>query len=284
MSGPGHKPAHNPAATPAVLSGIAALALAAFLWFIRPELAILPLAGFAVSCLVASLCPSYGGFFLETVSRAKTKEPVVAVTFDDGPDPLTTPPLLELLDRHGVKAAFFVAGGRAAMHGELIEAIIARGHEIGNHSYHHDPLLMLRGRKTIIREIETTQEALQRYGVSPLAFRPPVGVTNSLLGGILDNLGLYVLNFSCRGYDFGNRRLKGLSGKVLKRVKPGDIILLHDTRPPGTTYSGPASEINTWLREVDLVLSGLKLKGLRAVPLGELIGRPVMVKTFSKSP
>lgn len=273
MSGRGKK-----TMTPAVLSGLAALALAVLLWLVRPELAILPLAGFVVACLVASLCPPYGGFFLEVVSRAKTTDPVVALTFDDGPDLFTTGPLLELLDRYNVKAAFFVAGERAAKHGELIEAILAGGHEIGNHSYHHDPLLMLRGRRTITREIESTQEVLHRSGVSPLAFRPPVGVTNSLLGGILDGLGLYVLNFSCRGYDFGNRRLNGLSRKILKKVKPGDIILLHDTRPPGATNSGPASEINAWLQEVDLVLSGLKLKGLRPVPLSDLIGRPVMAK------
>ncbi len=218
------------------------------------------------------------GFFLKVISRAKTREPVVSLTFDDGPDPLTTGPLLTLLERYGVKAAFFVVGERAARHGHLIEAILAGGHEIGNHTYHHDPLLMLRGPERIIKEIESTQEALQRFGISPLAFRPPVGITNSMLGGILDKQGLYVLNFSCRGYDFGNRRLKGLAGKILRKVKPGDIVLMHDTRPPG------APVIEIWLREVDLVLSGLKVKGLRAIPLKDLIGRPVMVKTPRKSP
>lgn len=271
MSRPRNKPEHSPV-TPAVLSGIAALALAALLWFISPELSLLPLGAFIIACVVAPYCASCG-FFLKIVSRAKTQEPVVALTFDDGPDPLTTGPLLKLLERFGVKAAFFVAGERAARHGDLIEAILAGGHEIGNHSYHHDPLLMLRGPKKITWEIESTQEALHRFGISPLAFRPPVGITNSMLGGILNKLGLYVLNFSCRGYDFGNRRLKGLSRKILNKVKPGDIILLHDTRPPG------APGVDTWLREVDLVLSGLRLKGLRAVPLKDLIGRPVMVKT-----
>lgn len=262
--------------TPAVLSGIAALVLAALLWFIRPELSFVPLAAFILACLIAPYCPSRG-FFLKVVSRAKTREPVVALTFDDGPDPLTTPPLLDLLDRYGIKAAFFVAGERAARNGRLIEAILAGGHEIGNHSYHHDPLLMLRGPKKIAQEIESTQEALHRFGISPLAFRPPVGITNSMLGGITNRLGLYVLNFSCRGYDFGNRRLKGLSRNILKKAKPGDIILLHDTRPPG------APSIDPWLREVELVLSGLRIKGLRAIPLSELTGRPVMVKTDGRS-
>jgi peptidoglycan/xylan/chitin deacetylase (PgdA/CDA1 family) len=270
------------AATPAELTGIAAIALAVFLWFIRPELAILPLAGFPIACLAASLCPSCG-FFLEIVSRAKTREPVVALTFDDGPDPLTTPPLLELLERFGAGAAFFVVGERAARHGELIEAILAGGHEIGNHSYHHDTLLMVRGVPAITREIQDAQEALERFGISPLAFRPPVGITNSILGGILDALGLYALNFSCRGYDFGNRRLKGLSGKILRKVRPGDIILMHDTHPPGKPDGkGGRAGVDVWLREVELVLSGLELKGLRAVPLSDLIGRPVMVKTPGK--
>lgn len=262
--------------TPANVSGIAALALAALLWLIRPELALVPLAAFVLACIIAPYCPSRG-FFLKVISRARTNEPIVALTFDDGPDPMTTGPLLGLLDRYGVKAAFFVAGSRAERDGQLIEAILAGGHEIGNHSYHHDPLLMLRGPRIITREIEATQEALGRFGIRPLAFRPPVGITNSMLGGIINRLGLYVLNFSCRGYDFGNRRLKGLSRKILKKAKPGDIILLHDTRPPG------APTIDTWLREVEMVLSGLKTRGLRAVPLSELTGRPVMVKTPGKS-
>jgi len=269
-------PPENNKVTPAVLSGVAALALAAILWFIRPELSILPLAVFVIACLIAPYCPSQG-FFLKVVSKAKTNEPIVALTFDDGPDPQTTGPLLDLLDRYGVKAAFFVAGESAVQYAHLIEAILAAGHEIGNHTYHHDPLLMLRGPKKIIREIESTQEALRRFGISPLAFRPPVGITNSVLGGILDKLGLYALNFSCRGCDFGNRRLKGLSGKILNKVKPGDIILMHDRRPPG------GSEIHLWLREVEQVLAGLQVKGFRAVPLSDLIGRSVMVKTPNKS-
>lgn len=78
--------------------------------------------------------------------------------------------------------------------------------------------------------------------------------------------------FSCRGNDFGNRRVKGLSGRILKKVKDGDIILLHDVNPKGITVSG-------WLNEVELILSGLKQKGLRPAHLCRLIGKPVIYQT-----
>jgi hypothetical protein len=119
------------------------------------------------------------------------------------------------------------------------------------------------------------QAVLRRFGVLPLAFRPPVGVTSPKLAVVLRRRGMYCLNFSCRAGDFGNRYVEGLSGKILKKVKPDDIILLHDIRP----LQGMA--VDAWLREVDLILSGLNDRGLEIVPLADLIGKPVMIQTNS---
>jgi peptidoglycan/xylan/chitin deacetylase (PgdA/CDA1 family) len=178
--------------------------------------------------------------------------------------------LLEVLRRHGVQATFFVAGAKAKQHPELIREILSRGHTVGNHSYHHDPLLMLRSRKRLKEEIAHTQDLLANFAVRPLTFRPPVGITNPRLKGVLRELGMYCVTFSCRAFDRGNRRIEGLAMIILKKVRPGAIILLHDVTPRG------GGGIAHWLTEMERIVSGLKTRGYEILPLSELIDRPVM--------
>ena len=254
--------------SPAFVTGLLSFFTALLLAFLSPQWAAIPLAIFVLLCLTAPFFPTIG-FFLPVVCSGKAEKNMISLTFDDGPDPVTTKALLDLLEKHHVSASFFVTGERALRFGELIGEILKRGHDIGNHSYHHDPLLMLRRSSTVIREIESTQSLLRRFGIEPVAFRPPVGIINPKLAVILPKLGLFAITFSCRANDFGNRRLDALSGKILRKVKPGDIVMLHDIKPEGAS-----AEI--WLREVDLILSGLKEKGLRVVALSKLIERPIM--------
>lgn len=256
--------------SPAAVTGFVALALASVLFLFHAALVfLLPLVVFVLLCAAAPFFPSRG-FFLRVVSRGHTGNELVSLTFDDGPDPETTRPLLQLLKRHNIKAAFFVTGERAARYGDLISEILAHGHDIGNHSYHHDPFLMLRGTKTLYREIESAQTLLRHFGICPAAFRPPVGITNPRLANVLMQLNLYCVTFTCRAFDAGNRNVRGLSGRILKKVKPDDIILLHDIRPRGEVSA------DGFLQEVDVILAGLKSKGLRVIPLVELIEKPVM--------
>ncbi|MDD8014016.1 MAG: polysaccharide deacetylase family protein, partial [Acidobacteriota bacterium] len=128
--------------SPALVAGMAAFVISGLLLLIRPALVVLPLGSFIVLCLVAPFFPGIG-FFLPVISRRKTVRRAVALTFDDGPDPEVTPRLLELLRRHRVPATFFVAGARAERYPATIQKILSRNHTIGNHSYRHDPLLML---------------------------------------------------------------------------------------------------------------------------------------------
>ncbi|HEY5191119.1 MAG TPA: polysaccharide deacetylase family protein, partial [Candidatus Deferrimicrobium sp.] len=203
------------------------------------------------------------------VGKGKQGAKGVALTFDDGPDPEVTPLLLDLLDRHSVSATFFVTGERAARHPSIIRDILSRGHTIGNHSYHHFPFLMLKGIRTLRREIESTQSCLAGYGILPLAFRPPAGITTPLLRRVLLEQGMYCVNYSCRAIDIGNRRIGHLSEKVLKTVSPGDIVALHDVAP---RHAGT----ERLMAEFGALLRGLKEKGPEVVPLDRLIGRKVM--------
>ena len=89
--------------------------------------------------------------FLGTIIRVDTADFVVALTFDDGPDPVSTPALLELLARYNVQATFYVTGRRAEQYPQLIRRIVSRGHTIGNHSYTHDNFIMFQSTKKFLK-------------------------------------------------------------------------------------------------------------------------------------
>ncbi len=243
---------------------LAAVALTLFDW----RLGLLPVGVFLILCAIAPFMYRFS-FFFPIISRGRTGRPVVALTFDDGPHPVSTPALLQLLDSHGVKATFFVMGRRAAAHPELIQEILFRGHTIGNHSYRHDPFVAFKGIQKVIDEIVPTQDLLRRLGVAPLTYRPPVGITYPALGGVLRQLGLKAVTFSCRARDRGNRSMDQLSQRILKGVRGDDIIMLHDHLP---APDGPAE---LFIAEVARILEGIQAKGLAVRPLEEVIGSPV---------
>ncbi|HNS56608.1 MAG TPA: polysaccharide deacetylase family protein, partial [Smithellaceae bacterium] len=102
---------------------------------------------------------------------------------------------------------------------EIIKEIINRGHTVGNHSFHHDPFLMLKSSRVIYQEILTTQELLKKLGVQTFAFRPPVGIVNPGLASLLKKLNMDCIIFSCRAVDRGNRRVKHLSRKFSRKLR-----------------------------------------------------------------
>ncbi len=258
--------------SPAHRTGAASLLLAAGAGAVEPWWAIVPLALFLLLCGVLPFFPR-SSFFLPVISSGDPGKNAVSLTFDDGPDPLVTPRLLEILAAAGVPAAFFVTGERAARHPELIRAILAAGHEVGNHSWHHDPLLMLRPVSLLRREVEETQRILAEAGIRPRAFRPPVGITNPRLPAVLRGSGMICVTFSRRGADWGNRRVPGLARRLLRCVRPGDILLLHDISPPGPGGS------DRWLAEVAELLQGLRERSLGIALLSDLIEQSVMERT-----
>lgn len=252
---------------PQKISLLAVLA-AAVLALIDLPLATVPLAILLLLFLTAPFVHQLG-FFMPVISRGHSSQQAVALTFDDGPDPMGTPALLQLLKRHRVQATFFTVGRQAARHPDLIRAILAHGHTIGNHGYHHDPLAAFKGARRVLDEIVTTQQVLADSGVAPLVFRPPVGITYPAMGAALARLNMTAVTFSCRAWDRGNRSIAHISRRILNRVQPGDIIMLHDRLPP------QGAEPARWLDEVAFILTGLGEKGLVVRPLAELIGRPV---------
>lgn len=254
---------------PAYKLGAVSIGCAAVLAFIDWQWAWVPVVLFLLLCGAAPFCYRVG-FFLPLVSRGRSGRPIVALTFDDGPHPATTPGLLDVLERYRVKATFFVIGHRAKAHPDLVQAILSRGHTIGNHSYHHNPFIAFKGAQRVADEIVSAQDLLRQLGVKPLVYRPPVGITYPSLGKVLSQLKLTAVTFSCRAGDRGNRSIDFISERILKRVRGDDIVMLHD-------HLGPNIQAADFLKEIARVLDGLPAKGLAVRPLEELLGHPVNV-------
>ncbi|MFZ3157838.1 MAG: polysaccharide deacetylase family protein [Smithella sp.] len=244
------------------------MSLAAAVFFVYSLLAIVIALFYILLCVAASFFYR-SNFYLPVISRGNTDQKLVALTFDDGPTEPTTRQILELLDKYSVKATFFVSGVNALKHPEIINEIIDRGHTIGNHSFHHNPFLMLGSYNYLYQEVSRTQEVLKNMGVKVLAFRPPVGIISPKLPSVLNKLGMFCVTFSCRAFDAGNRRIGHLASKILKKVKADDIIVLHDIPPRKKEDS------DILLPEIEKILQGLIGNGLKVVPLSKLIDRKI---------
>lgn len=155
------------------------------------------------------------------------------LTFDDGPSPGATEPVLEVLARHGAHATFFVIGQKARAQGALLERMVAAGHAIGNHSWDHGYSRFFLGKKALSRWIEQAERSLQaQIGAPTIGFRPPAGVRTPELRGALRELKLPLVLWNTRFYDtrFAWTRDKAL--RSLARARSGDIVLLHDRQSP----------------------------------------------------
>ena len=184
--------------SPAHGVGFIAFLLSGVLLFFDVRIAAFPLGAFVLLCLAAPFFPQWG-FFLPVISRGRGDVKAVALTFDDGPDPDVIFLLLDLLERYEISATFFVIGKKAEENPALVREILLRGHAVGNHSYHHDPLLMLRSSARLAEEIARTQLLLAHFGIRPLVFRPPVGITNPRLPNVLSELQPGLCHFQLQG-------------------------------------------------------------------------------------
>jgi len=152
----------------------------------------------------------------------------MALTFDDGPNPAVTPPLLDLLDRHGVRATFFVIGEFVRAVPALAREISARGHVLGNHTQTH-PRLTFCSPSRMREELDRCDEAIDTAaGGRPRWMRPPFGFRSPMLDGIARKSGRAgVVMWSASARDWKPQRAESVIER-LRRVRGGDVVLLHD--------------------------------------------------------
>jgi peptidoglycan/xylan/chitin deacetylase (PgdA/CDA1 family) len=153
----------------------------------------------------------------------------IALTIDDGPDPVVTPKVLDILDCYQVKASFFCIGKQALAHRELCREIIRRGHAIENHSMHHFYRFSTMGVRGLRREVGDAQRVLTEItGQSPRFFRAPAGLRNLFLDPVLERLGLQLSSWSVRGFDTSWTSPQRIRARMVGRLKAGAIVLMHD--------------------------------------------------------
>ncbi len=157
----------------------------------------------------------------------------VLITLDDGPDPDDTPALLDLLDRHGVRAVFFVIGDKVREFPELAREIVARGHELGNHTMTHPQASMwCAGPWRMRREIAGCQRAIEEVtGQVPRWFRAPVGHRNFFTHPVAGELELEVVAWSRRAFDTVETDVEKMVRLLSDEAADGDILLLHESTP-----------------------------------------------------
>lgn len=154
------------------------------------------------------------------------REKVIALTFDDGPDPTVTPNILATLERYKAKATFFVLGRYAALYPKLVRQAAMRGHAIGVHSYRHPAKAS--PKDALWEIIKTNYVSTRALGKAPTVFRPPYGLTSSLLTKDALKFGYPVVTWTSSGADTATRDPNTIAYNVIVRPKPGDIVLFHD--------------------------------------------------------
>ncbi|MBN1664281.1 MAG: polysaccharide deacetylase family protein [Deltaproteobacteria bacterium] len=201
-------------------------------------------------------------FFCRAVCRGKTGHNKVALTFDDGPDPETTPAVLSVLAKYGIKAAFFCIGKKAAKHPEITQRIVNEGHIIANHGYSHFWWTNFKRFAGLHGEMAKAQESIKSAtGKTPAFFRPLAGLSNPHIGKALEQNSLICIGWDVRPFDTV-RTNKQVFDAVLRKTRDGSIILLHDT--------ARSSQDMTELLE-DLIVT-LKERGFSFSALDELLG------------
>jgi peptidoglycan/xylan/chitin deacetylase (PgdA/CDA1 family) len=199
------------------------------------------------------------GFFLKSICIANTTEKIIALSFDDGPVTAKTAVILDILRDHHVEAAFFCIGKNFPHHEELLKRMLHEGHMIGNHSYSHHPLFDLFSSRKMLRDLQDMSHSCQDItGRSPRFFRPPYGVTNPSLKKAVLRGGFVPIGWSIRSYDTIIRNEERLLKKVISSLKPGAILLLHDSS-------------ETTVKILPRLLKGIQDKGYRMKRLDKMI-------------
>lgn len=212
----------------------------------------------------AALAPS-STLFGAVLSHGPAGAGRVALTFDDGPDPVVTPLVLDALAAAGARATFFVLGERACRHPELLRRIHAEGHQVENHSFAHRPL-PFSSRAAIHDDLRRTQEAVVAAGLPrPASFRPPFGFRDPRVLAVARELDLETVTWSLSPRDWREPGAATIARRVLSAVGDGAVVLLHDgagTGPGGRPQTAAA---------LPALLAGLAGRGLSPVRLDELV-------------
>jgi peptidoglycan-N-acetylglucosamine deacetylase len=203
---------------------------------------------------------------LTIVVHGPPEQPLIALTFDDGPERGVTDRLLDVLAEHEVKATFFCVGDQVERDPELGREIIARGHEVGSHTQSHlnhherEPEAL----QDFLNGVETIEQIL---GVQPRFYRPPYGhFAHRVLAGA-EQLQITPVFWSAWGMDWLPDSANTIADRVIEDLTQGSIVLLHDS----ASYTDKRKDCTPTIEAVDLVLEEADRRDLRPVTLHQLL-------------
>ena len=198
--------------------------------------------------------------------RGRTDLQAVALTFDDGPGP-ETERILDVLAEHRICATFFMIGCHVERFPQTARRIVAGGHEIGNHSYSH-AIYLYRSAAETRRQLERAQAVIAATtGVAPKIARPPCGVRTFAYFRAARELGLRTVQWDVAGFDWKWLSAGEIAREVLRKARAGSIVLLHDGD------SERKHDRHATVAALPLIIEGLRARGLRIVPLSQLLGK-----------
>lgn len=207
------------------------------------------------------------------ITNVDTHECVAALTFDDGPHPLYTPRVLDILEEHGARATFFMVGEAASKNPDIVKRVAAEGHAIGNHTWNHPFLPRVRSRFRRLQQMWACARAIAPYGQR--LFRPPFGAQNSQvrLDALMFRYKVIMWNVSAQ--DWISQSSDEIAEKIIDRTKPGSIFLLHDAMCGSKVPEEPGDR-ESMIDGLDKALTVLQKK-IRFVTVPEILraGRPV---------
>jgi peptidoglycan-N-acetylglucosamine deacetylase len=196
----------------------------------------------------------------QVLCAVRTCEPVYALTFDDGPSPVTTSALLKVLAERGAQATFFLIGERATQHRELVEQILTAGNEIGNHMMRDSPSILL-SRAEFARQLDEAEAVLGKY-TRLRWFRPGSGWFRRSMLEAAAARGLRCVLGTMVAVNSPRKSAEAVAGRFVQRIRPGSIAVLHEGA------DDRAGVVDT----AQLVLDGMSNLGLRSVTLSDLVG------------
>ena len=220
------------------------------------------LAILAVVIILVNLLSAKGNNNINTYYFKRNQYNKIALTFDDGPHPVYTRKILDLLDKYQIKATFFIIGENAGYYKETLKEIVKRGHEIGNHTFSH-AIIKDKNIDDIMLEIEECRNAIYDIcGENTVLFRPPGGLMSDVVSEGSELFENYdIILWSIDTMDWAHRKPEKIAEYVINNTKSGDIILMHD-------YIGKDSPTPDAL---EIIIPSLIEKGYEFVTVGELI-------------
>jgi peptidoglycan/xylan/chitin deacetylase (PgdA/CDA1 family) len=182
---------------------------------------------FGVSVAMAFLPCS--GFHHSVRCSGETLRQSVSITFDDGPDPLRTPNILQILNEQNIRATFFCIGSKLEGCEGLLRQMVSEGHIVGNHSLSHSNWFDLFSAGRMRNELEETNLRIEKItGHRPALFRPPYGVINPMVSNAIKRSGMLPVCWSIRSFDTLEGQAEKTIRRICRKLRPGAVILLHD--------------------------------------------------------